>query len=116
MARLRRALCRRLTEDHVDAIADKLIEMARDGNVSAAKLVLSYGIGKPTEAVTPDTLDLAEWDIHAGARCRWTTCAASSRAFPVEAVDPLVRVSKPYLNTNAMDTIMSIVNPSRSRS
>jgi hypothetical protein len=34
----------------------------KDGNVAAAKLLLSYALGKPAEAVDPDTLDLQEWE------------------------------------------------------
>jgi hypothetical protein len=44
------------------AIADKLIEQAKGGNVVAAKLVLQYTIGKPAPAVQPDNLDAEEWE------------------------------------------------------
>jgi hypothetical protein len=36
---------------------------ARQGDVAAARLVLSYAIGKPTEAENPDRLDIQEWEI-----------------------------------------------------
>jgi len=111
MARLRSALCRRITEEDVEAIADKLIEKARAGDVPAARLLLSYGIGKPTEAVNPDTLDLAEWDIYRRSPVSLDDLRGIVEGIPVEAVGPLVRVSKPYLNAAAFDRVMSVVNP-----
>ena len=43
---------------------DKLVEMAKEGDVAAARLVLSYTVGKPTEAVDPDRLDVEEFSLH----------------------------------------------------
>jgi hypothetical protein len=40
------------------------VQKAKEGDVAAAKLVLAYAIGKPTEAVNPDTVDLEEWRLH----------------------------------------------------
>jgi hypothetical protein len=111
MARLRNAFCRGLTEEDVEAIAATLIAKARDGNVAAAKVVLSYGIGKPTEAVNPDTLDMQEWDVYRKSPVSLDDLRGIVEGIPVEAVGPLVRVSKPYLNANAMETIMNVLNP-----
>jgi hypothetical protein len=61
-AALRSALIRRLTVEQIEGIADKLIELALAGDVAAAKLVLQYGIGKPTEAIDPDQVDRLEWE------------------------------------------------------
>jgi hypothetical protein len=47
---LRCALVLRLKPEDIEAIADVLIMKATTGDVAAAKLVLSYGIGTPTEA------------------------------------------------------------------
>jgi hypothetical protein len=108
---MRCALCRKLSEEDVEAIAGKLIEMARDGNVSAAKLVLSYGIGKPTEAVNPDTLDMQEWDVFRKSPVSLDDLHGIVDGIPVEAAGRLVRVSKPYLNVRAMETIVREVMP-----
>ena len=111
MGMLRCALVRRLKPEDVEAIADALIVKATTGDVAAAKLVLSYGIGKPTEAVNPDTLDLAEWDIYRRGPVSLDDLRGIVEGIPVDAVGPVVRVTKPYLNANAMDTIMSVLNP-----
>src|SRR6266404_6648173 len=111
MARLRSALCRRITEEDVEAIADKLIEKARAGDVPAARLLLSYGIGKPTEAVNPDTLDMQEWDVYRKSPVSLDDLRGIIEGIPVEVVGPIVRVSKPYLNAAASEQVMNVLNP-----
>ena len=61
-AALHSAFLQRATPEDMKAIADKLIEQAKAGNVVAAKLVLQYTIGKPAPAVQPDNLDAEEWE------------------------------------------------------
>ena len=61
-AALHSAFLQRATPEDMKAIADKLIEQAKGGNVVAAKLVLQYTIGKPAPAVQPDKLDAEEWE------------------------------------------------------
>src|SRR5262249_30829658 len=48
VAQLRQALLDRLTGAKLQAIADKLIDQAKDGNVQATKLLFSYTLGKPS--------------------------------------------------------------------
>jgi hypothetical protein len=62
-AHLRRVLSMAVTEEDVEAIAKRLLEQAKAGDVAAARLLLRYAIGQPTEAVDPDTLDQQEWTI-----------------------------------------------------
>jgi hypothetical protein len=38
-----------------------MVRKAREGDVAAARLVLAYAIGRPTEAENPDRLDAQEW-------------------------------------------------------
>ena len=54
-AALHSAFLQRATPQDMKAIADKLIEQAKGGNVAAAKLVLQYTIGKPAPAVSRTT-------------------------------------------------------------
>jgi hypothetical protein len=61
VAELRKAFLERATGERLKALADKLIELALEGNVQAAKLVLSYTLGKPAAAVNPDRMDVEEW-------------------------------------------------------
>ena len=47
VARLRAALLRTVGPADIDAIAQGLIKAAKDGDVAAARLLLSYCIGEP---------------------------------------------------------------------
>jgi hypothetical protein len=111
MGMLRCVLVRRLKPEQVEAIADALIEKAKAGDVAAAKLVLSYGVGRPTEAVNPDTLDLAEWDIYRRGPVSLDDLRGIVEGIPLDVVGPMVRTTKPYLNANAVKTVVSVLNP-----
>jgi hypothetical protein len=63
VAALRRALLESVTAEDIKAVAARLVEAAKGGDVAAARLLFSYGVGKPVEAVDPDTLDAREWDL-----------------------------------------------------
>ncbi|HEV3445402.1 MAG TPA: hypothetical protein VG099_12215 [Gemmataceae bacterium] len=63
VGRLRKVLLDCVTEEDMAAIGVKLIELARDDNVQAIKLLFSYTLGKPAPAVQPDQLDAEEWDL-----------------------------------------------------
>src|SRR5207247_2048690 len=55
-------------------IIRQVVIKARLGDLTAAKIALSYVIGKPTPAVDPDRVDLDEWNIN---RQRPETAAVS---------------------------------------
>jgi hypothetical protein len=61
VAALRQAALEGVTPDDMRTIMTKLTALAREGDVAAAKVVLSYAIGKPAEAPNPDRLDVEEW-------------------------------------------------------
>jgi hypothetical protein len=62
VAALRRTLLQLVTEDEIIAIAKALLEQAKRGNVSAAKLLFAYTLGQPAKAVDPDRLPEHELD------------------------------------------------------
>jgi hypothetical protein len=51
-----------ISDEDMLAIIHKLIEKARAGDVSAAKLLMSYNLGKPAAAPNPDEIDRDEWE------------------------------------------------------
>src|SRR5262245_19879681 len=55
-AALRQALLNKVTAQEIEAIADKLMQLAKEGTVAAAKLLFLHTIGKPAPAVEPDHL------------------------------------------------------------
>src|SRR5262245_40912139 len=60
VAHIKRRLLERLTDDKLDALIDKLIDLGIEGDVAAAKVVLQYALGKPVEQPHPDRLDADE--------------------------------------------------------
>ena len=63
VASLRSALYDAVTEDDIRDIGRRLIQQSRAGDLAAAKLLLSYVLGKPAHAVDPDQLDAEEWRL-----------------------------------------------------
>jgi hypothetical protein len=63
VAGLRSALLQAVTEEDVHQLAVQLVEAAKKGDLAAIKLLFLYTIGRPSETVNPDKLDLEEWDI-----------------------------------------------------
>src|SRR5437899_3182703 len=60
VAALRTALLKAVTDDDIRAIAQKLSERAKAGDVAACKLLFAYVLGKPAAAPNPDDLDWEE--------------------------------------------------------
>ena len=61
VAELRKALVNFVTEDDMKHIAFVLKEKAMGGDLAAIKLLFQYLLGKPTEGIDPDRLDVDEW-------------------------------------------------------
>jgi len=68
VAGFRAAILSATTHEDIQAITKKLIEMAREGNLAAAKLHWAYTCGKPEQPPDPDRLDLEEWNLFKEAR------------------------------------------------
>jgi hypothetical protein len=60
VAELRRAVVQTMTPDDLREIIVALMFRAKAGNVSAAKLLLQYGLGTPIDSAHPDRLDADE--------------------------------------------------------
>jgi hypothetical protein len=61
VAALRKAFLESVTPEDIAAVVAALLARAKEGDVAAAKLVLTYAVGKPEATVDPDRLDLDEW-------------------------------------------------------
>jgi hypothetical protein len=61
MAALREAFLSAATEERMRELGEKLFAAAMAGDWQAAKLFLLFVIGRPSDAVNPDTLDREEW-------------------------------------------------------
>jgi hypothetical protein len=69
VARLRATLLDAVGEVGIAEIVQKLVSAAKGGDVQAAKLVLSYTLGKPVESIHPDALDMHEQELEVQMRC-----------------------------------------------
>jgi hypothetical protein len=62
VAEMRRALLSCVTYEEMRIIGGQLVVKAKMGDLAAIKLLFQYVIGKPTDSVNPDTLDLQEME------------------------------------------------------
>ena len=63
VAALRKTILNTVKPENMERITNRLMQMAEEGNLQAAKLLLAYAIGKPQPAPSPDRLDIDEWNI-----------------------------------------------------
>jgi hypothetical protein len=96
-ARLRKAMLAVVTDEDMQAIAAKLIELARGGDVAAAKVLLAYVIGRPAEAVDPDTVDIHEFQLYHKATAGAEAMGHVIESLPVETACSIVRAVRPIL-------------------
>jgi hypothetical protein len=82
LAAHRSAFLEAIGADGVKRLAAKLHEWALAGDMDAARLVLSYAVGKPTEAPNPDTLDIEEWKMLLGSPDESQVLQARKRLHP----------------------------------
>jgi hypothetical protein len=103
VAALRRAVYSAVTEKDIQAIAHKLLEMAQEGDVAAAKLLLAYTVGQPAPTVDPDKLDLAEWDIVRATPAPIAEFHASIQGVPKDTASELARIVQPCVGARFGD-------------
>ena len=60
VARLRASLIEAVGDDGLAEIVQGMVTAAKGGDVAAAKLLLSYLLGKPVESVEPDYVEIHE--------------------------------------------------------
>ena len=97
IAALRRAFCEVVTDDDLLELSRRLLDKAKAGNLVAAKLLLAYTVGRPTDAVDPDTLDLHEWLLYQKGPARPEEVAGILDRMPVALICDLMRHLMPFL-------------------
>src|SRR5262245_3486776 len=97
VAALRQALLRAVTAQDMQDIALKLRQMALEGDKGAARLLLSYTLGKPAPAVEPDRLDIDEFQIYQEEVTSQQQLLAPSNSVPVALACELLRAILPGL-------------------
>jgi hypothetical protein len=99
-AALRVALINAATPERITNIANAILDKAEKGDVSAAKLVFAYTVGKPAAAADPDTLDQQEMKTLANNHVDYDDMERVSKLLPVRLVLELFQAILPYLNAS----------------
>jgi hypothetical protein len=74
------------------------VKQAREGNLAAAKLLLAYVVGRPAEAVNPDTLDDEEMRQYAGQVGGEKVMTEALRTLMPETMCGMVRTCRPLMD------------------
>ena len=61
IAALRKEIVNCCTPERLRRIAVKMMDLAEEGDIAAAKLILTFAIGKPQPMPNPDRMDIEEW-------------------------------------------------------
>src|SRR5947209_5471471 len=96
VAALRSRLLARVTEGDVDAVADQLIKMAKEGDLAAIRLFLLYVVGKPAATPDPDTLDAQEIELFVRGSANQAVFAPIMKGLPADAALAVLRVLRPF--------------------
>ncbi len=104
-AALRRQLLQAVTQEDMAAICATLILRARAGSVPHVKLLFSYVIGKPTDAVDPDTLDLQEMEQYRQELGMEELVCKVGQAMTPQVACELVQVARPLVMSHVMNSL-----------
>ncbi len=103
VALLRKLVLEVVSAEDLEAIVRKLVELAREGDVAAARLVMGYTLGKPAEAVDPDRMDIEEWKLNQEKSVNPLDFGAVLNSFPAQVASKLADITWPcLLNTNLL--------------
>ena len=82
LASMRQAILRAVSEEDVKQVMKKLVQLATEGDVAAAKLVLQYAVGKPQAVLEPDLVDVDEWHVNQELSIPMDTFNAAAAGLP----------------------------------
>ena len=94
-----------ISEDEMLQICRMLFAKAVGGDVSAAKIILSYKIGKPLPAPHPDSIDRDEWDHYQKDAMNEEEMKLVLSSLPTQAGNDIARVTLPIITTARMNDL-----------
>src|SRR5439155_23196516 len=97
VAALRQSLLDRVSNDDLGAIVDKLVEKAKEGDLGAARLVLSYTVGKPGAVADPDRVDVEEFKLFCEEAVGADRVATPLHGIPAGLACEMVHAALPHL-------------------
>jgi hypothetical protein len=86
-----------VSEEDMIRIVTKLVEKAAAGDASAAKIIVSYRIGKPLPAHHPDSIDRDEWDHYQKDAMDAKEMGIVMNALPTRVGNDIARISLPIM-------------------
>ena len=92
-----------ISEQEMVEICRMLYLKAVGGDISAAKIILSYKIGKPLPAPHPDSIDRDEWDHYQNDAIRDEEMKRVMSSLPTRAGNDIVGVSLPIMTAGRMN-------------
>jgi hypothetical protein len=101
----RKALLEAVTDEDVAAVARKLRDQALAGDVAAAKVLLTFVVGKPAAVADPDRADLDELAVLMASPLRRELVAQSLEGTSTEAAMNFLKALLPRVgNTDIFDS------------
>jgi hypothetical protein len=106
VAALRQAMLETIRPEDLQEVLAAVLFKAKMGDLAAAKLLLAYTIGKPGNAVDPDTLDQQEWQMHQQAAVQPNQVEELLSAQPVATVNNIARIVWPCAALQQMQPVV----------
>jgi hypothetical protein len=91
-----------ISEEDFIRVVRKLLEKAEAGDTSAAKILLSYVVGKPLAAPHPDSIDRDEWDHFQNDSMNQKELALVMNGLPTHVGNDMARVALPIMTDTRM--------------
>ena len=104
-AKMLQAFRDNITEDEMLQICRMLFVKAVGGDISAAKIILSYKIGKPLPAPHPDSIDRDEWDHYQNDAIQDKEMKLVLSSLPTHSGNDIARVSLPIMTAARMNDL-----------
>jgi len=106
-ARMLALLRASISDEEMVAIIRKLVEKARAGDVSAAKLLMSYNLGKPAAAPNPDEIDRDEWEHYQRDTIKLDEVQPVLGSLPARVGNDIARTTLPIMTQARQETLAS---------
>ncbi|MFO0866860.1 MAG: hypothetical protein U0744_19850 [Gemmataceae bacterium] len=97
VSKLRQAVMEECAEEDLRDITRAMINLAKDGDKAAAKLVYQYALGKPDKQIDPDRIDEHELGVLKGVAVPAALLEALLAATPADTANRLVQNMWPAL-------------------